>query len=341
MPARYRVIARELELLLRRSPGTEKLPTEAELCRQYGCSRQTIRSALHLLEEKGLIVRRRGSGSYPLRSAPVGRQIALVLADKEEYTAPALLRDIRKAAAELGCTVTCHETHGSVASERELLQQLLALRPAGILMQPICDAFGSFNEDLLERMEQEQIGCIFLGSHTTAPCVHMDEESGAGLLAAHLAASGHKKVAAILKCDETRGIARLRALTRALADAGMDFLPENCLFYTEQERLRLLDGDEALLRRFLQDYRGSCTAVICYGDEIAYRLLRFLRIERQETAIVSYDNSYLAREAAITSLGPARETLGTAAVKLLSQILEGRDAVSITLPQQLHVRKSG
>ena len=50
MPAKYRIIARELELLLRRSPGTEKLPTEAALCRQYGCSRQTIRSALKLLE---------------------------------------------------------------------------------------------------------------------------------------------------------------------------------------------------------------------------------------------------------------------------------------------------
>lgn len=341
MPAKYRVIARELELLLRRNPGTEKLPTEAALCRQYGCSRQTIRSALQLLEEKGLIVRRRGSGSYPTKTAPAGRQIALVLSDREEYTAPALLRDIRKAAAELGWTVACYETHGSVASEREHLQRLLSCRPAGILMSPICDAFGSFNEDLLARMEQEQIPCVFLDSHTAGSSVHMDEDSGAGLLASHLSASGHKKVAAILKCDETRGIARLRSLTRALSEAGIAFLPENCLFCTEQERLRLLDGDDFLLRRFLQDYRGSCTAVICFNDEIAYRLLRFLRAERQETVVVSYDDSYLARESAITSLGPARETLGTAAVRLLTRILEGKDPLSLSLPQELHVRKSG
>lgn len=341
MPAKYRVIARELELLLRRSPGTEKLPTEAALCRQYGCSRQTIRSALKLLEEKGLIVRRRGSGSYPAKTAPAGRQIALVLSDREEYTAPALLRSVRKAAAGAGCTVACHETHGSVASEREHLQRLLAHPPAGILLSPICDAFGFFNEDLLARMDRERIPCVFLDSHTAAPSVRMDEDSGAALLAAHLSASGHKKVAAILKCDETRGIARLRSLTRALAQAGVGFLPENCLFCTEQERLRLLDGDDALLRRFLQSYRGSCTAVICHSDEIAHRLLRVLRAEQQEIAVVSYDDSYLARESAITSLGPSQEAVGTAAVDLLTRMIEGRDAASVALPRQLHVRKSG
>ena len=56
MAAKYLIIARELEHRLRRgSEGGQKLPTEAELCRQYACSRQTVRSALKVLEERGLI----------------------------------------------------------------------------------------------------------------------------------------------------------------------------------------------------------------------------------------------------------------------------------------------
>ena len=51
MAAKYLIIARELEhRLCRGSEGGQKLPTEAELCRQYACSRQTVRSALKVLE---------------------------------------------------------------------------------------------------------------------------------------------------------------------------------------------------------------------------------------------------------------------------------------------------
>jgi GntR family transcriptional regulator of arabinose operon len=45
------------------SPG-ERLPTEAGLALQYGRSITTVRSALALLAEEGLVVRRQGSGTY-------------------------------------------------------------------------------------------------------------------------------------------------------------------------------------------------------------------------------------------------------------------------------------
>ena len=60
----------QLAALLRESiqegklkPG-EKLRSENELTAAYGCSRQTVRHALSLLEEEGLLARRRGSGTY-------------------------------------------------------------------------------------------------------------------------------------------------------------------------------------------------------------------------------------------------------------------------------------
>jgi len=41
----------------------EKLPQEMELCRQYGTSRITIRQAMELLVNRGLITKRRGTGT--------------------------------------------------------------------------------------------------------------------------------------------------------------------------------------------------------------------------------------------------------------------------------------
>lgn len=42
----------------------EKLPQELELCRQYDASRITIREAMEMLVHKGLIIKRRGSGTF-------------------------------------------------------------------------------------------------------------------------------------------------------------------------------------------------------------------------------------------------------------------------------------
>lgn len=50
-----------------------KIPTEPELCEQFGVSRVTIRRAVSDLEELGLVRRQQGSGTFVThRSAPLG-----------------------------------------------------------------------------------------------------------------------------------------------------------------------------------------------------------------------------------------------------------------------------
>jgi DNA-binding GntR family transcriptional regulator len=48
----------------------DKLPTESELCRHYGVSRHTVRSALRDLADDGLIASRQGSRSVVVKQAP-------------------------------------------------------------------------------------------------------------------------------------------------------------------------------------------------------------------------------------------------------------------------------
>lgn len=336
MPAKYRIIARELEQRLQRADGMLRLPTEAALCAEYGCSRQTVRSALGILEDKGLIVRRQGSGSYPVQNQP-SRQIAVLLADREEYTTPALLREIRKAAEAYGCTVLCLETGGSRETERGHLQKLLKQPPAGILIEPICDVLGCFCEDLLRRLTQAGIPIVYLNGGYHSPIVRYDDPAGAGLLMAHLAAQGHKKIAAIFKSDDSRGIERFRGCLRVADDLMLELRTENILWYSEQDRLELLEGDDALLRRFLHTRAADCSAVICHNDALAYRLLRLVTAEHSGLRIVSFDNSYLARDASLTSIGAEQSSVGAEAVRLLLD----KGSTSVTLPCKLHPRRSG
>lgn len=63
---KYEMIAKDLQEKIETGvyQAEERLPQEAELCKIYDASRITIRQAMELLVYNGLIVRRRGSGSY-------------------------------------------------------------------------------------------------------------------------------------------------------------------------------------------------------------------------------------------------------------------------------------
>jgi len=70
--ARYRDIAARLqkEIRLGNVAVGDLLPTETELMARYSASRQTVREALRILMDQGLIVRRAGLGSVVIAAEP-------------------------------------------------------------------------------------------------------------------------------------------------------------------------------------------------------------------------------------------------------------------------------
>src|SRR6266508_298598 len=71
----FRQLADELRSEIRsgKRTGGSKLPTESEFQAAYGVSRTTVRSALRLLETEGLVVTRKGFGSYVRERPPIRR----------------------------------------------------------------------------------------------------------------------------------------------------------------------------------------------------------------------------------------------------------------------------
>lgn len=69
---RYRSIADDLinGIIGKQFPVGTALPAETELCSRFEASRHTVREALRILEEGGLISRRQGSGSEVLADSP-------------------------------------------------------------------------------------------------------------------------------------------------------------------------------------------------------------------------------------------------------------------------------
>jgi DNA-binding GntR family transcriptional regulator len=69
---RYRAIANDLvnAIVSHKYAVGSALPPETELCEQLQASRHTIREALRILEQNGLIARRQGSGSEIIADTP-------------------------------------------------------------------------------------------------------------------------------------------------------------------------------------------------------------------------------------------------------------------------------
>lgn len=63
---KYEIIARDIEKKILRGEykADERIPQEYELCEQYDASRITIRKAMDQLVLKGLVAKRRGSGTF-------------------------------------------------------------------------------------------------------------------------------------------------------------------------------------------------------------------------------------------------------------------------------------
>jgi GntR family transcriptional regulator len=76
VPLYFRV-EQALASVIRRGviPVGSRLPAEPELCEHFGVSRSVVRQALRRLEQKGLVARRRGVGSFVVHKDPPSWQL--------------------------------------------------------------------------------------------------------------------------------------------------------------------------------------------------------------------------------------------------------------------------
>ena len=61
---KYQEISKEIEEYLTQTPAGEKLPSDRELARRFGCNALTVRKAFGPFVDRGVIVRRVGSGTF-------------------------------------------------------------------------------------------------------------------------------------------------------------------------------------------------------------------------------------------------------------------------------------
>ncbi len=354
MIPKYQYIADRLRARLTDDGASRmtKLPTEKELCERYHVSRQTVRQALQVLENEGLITRRQGSGAYATGLHPEAafNQIAVLLPSDSDYIYARLRNDLLLPLRKEGFSVSFYVTEHSVAKERAILSQLLKLPLRGLIVDPVKNALPNPNLDLYERLWHRSLPTVFLHTPYENYPQHIsiteDNFSGATQLTQYLIDGKHTHIGGIFRGDTREGLDRYLGFTRTCAAAGL--LPDDASigwYYTPE--LLALQKKQAtgFLLHFIKQKFRACSAIVCQDDEIAYWLVRELTRTGihvpEEMSVVSFDNSFLCDFSApgLTSLAPEGNPASYAADALLAQ-LRGRPSESVRLSYKLIVRGS-
>lgn len=330
--------------------GIYKLPSENELCEQYHMSRQTVRTALHLLAEEGLIEKRQGSGSYSTGLGAMQNTIAVMVNYAEEYTTPAFLANIKSILAEKGYSTNVYSTHSRISEERQILEKLKDASIRGMIVEGSKTTLPNPNLSLYEYLMAKGISILFSGGMypglTGCVCIKDNNYYGGYLLAKHLIQMGHTQIAGIFKIDDQQGPERYSGFAAAMRDFGIPFPEDLIAWYTATDLEALeMRGDTGFLTSFIRRCKGLYSSVICQNDEIAYWLIQELSYASirvpEDISVVSFDNSYMSdlNSIHITTLSHDRDP-GSAAASTLLRMIQGETVFSEDLSWNLVTKNS-
>jgi GntR family transcriptional regulator len=113
-------------------PVEERLPTENELCEEFGASRFTVREALRRMVEKGMVQRRQGAGTVVVAASPQARYVQSVssLADLSELAHDTDYELLSHTQVSLPAIIA-GEVGGKPGARWSLLRGLRRSRPEG------------------------------------------------------------------------------------------------------------------------------------------------------------------------------------------------------------------
>lgn len=355
MQTKYKMLANQLTdmVITNLKKGIYKLPTEAELCQRYQVSRQTVRQALTLLASQNLIVSKQGSGSYAtgLSVNTSHNIIGLIISSDEEYIYPELIADIRSVLADHGFSLRLFVTENQVVKEREYLEEIIDRPLRGLIVEGCKSALPNPNLDLYEQLHRQELPIIFLhGFYPALPwavCIKDDNFYGGYLLGQYLFSQGHTQIAALFKMDDIQGIERYQGFITCMRDNGHMVSDDRIGWFTTAQQSALeKKQDTHFLLDFIQKQLKSCSALICYNDEIAYWMIKELQYAGLEIpgdiTVVCFDNSYLSElsQVRITTLTHKPHEMGTCVAECMLQALQGILVSSQELPWELVGKES-
>ncbi len=333
----------------------DKIPSENELGEKFSISRQTVRQATSVLESRGLLERRRGSGTYVkytetdkeniFKSA---KTIGVVTTYLNDYIFPEIVRGIDKTLEKQGYFVQMSLTYNNTEKEANILNNLLVKDIEGLIIEPAKTGLPNVNVDIYKKIQEKEIQFIFINtSHAglDIPCISMDDYACGKEAVKYLLKNGHRNIGGVFKIDDMQGRVRYAGCVDALREEKISCADNNLIWYTTE------DKDESFFNHF-QDrilrISEECTAMVCYNDEMALKIIKILysvgKTVPNDFSLISFDDADIDLQIkfgiGLTTFAHPKEDLGKTAAKTLLKLMRHEQMEDITFAPELIRRTS-
>lgn len=281
-------------------PG-QKLYSENTLKEMFAVSRQTVRHAIGILENEGVVRRVRGSGTYINDNRQDNlikrRRVSVVTTYVDSYIFPRTIQGIENVLLEAGYTVQIAFTNNRHEREKTILEDIISRdEVSGLIVEPTKSGIPNPNLRLYQEIRKRRIPVVFINSYypqLKIPHVSINDHMAGWKITKYLISMGHKKIGGIFKLDDGQGQARFSGYMDAMFDAELSVEDGQVVWIDTVEKEHLEKSESKVLERF-QD----CTAVFCYNDEVAFSLLAIFKRHGicvpKDISIASVDDSELA-----------------------------------------------
>ena len=330
----------------------QTLMTEEELRLRFDVSRQTIRQAIALLEDDGLVDRRRGSGTY-VRHGPRKRQgivhVGVMTTFITDYIFPSIAQGLESVLNENGAVMTLSATYNDVRTERNILERMLDGQVDGLIMEGSRTARETPNRDLMNRFAERNIPVLFINGYYPGleqfPHVVMDDYGGGRTAVRTALERGYTRPAGLFKTDDLQGRERLAGFMDEMRASGMETPEERLLPFSTEERNDLYDTPRG--KKFMEMLlRREADCLICYNDIFAAQFMGRLQESGvklpQDLGIIGFDNATFSGmlTPGLTTLGHPKEAFGALAARKMLRMINGEKEESVNMAWTLIERDS-
>lgn len=339
------------------------LCTEKQLSEKYNVSRITAKRAITDLEQRGILYRKRGVGSFvsrnalaainaPVQPANESRMISFLLPfDCTKGNLFQTIEVVNKTLSANGYFMSLYISDTSSNKEKANIKLLLSQHISGLVYYPMRD---KINLNLLNELVFAGIPVVVIDKSTDCPYLHnvvSDNFEGGRLLTEHLLSLGHRNIAFLTTApiDETSSVRnRFAGYLHQMQASDIRVNPNHLVCYPHEltEAAVLSSGPNSFQSLLRQLCNAGFTAIIAENDRVAQFIhmacdAMQLRIP-EDISICGFDNTEPAQELNITSIRQDFAAIGEQISQILLASISDPSAKTqkITVPVELISRSS-
>jgi len=308
----------------------DKLPSEAEMIKEYKLGRLTVREALSILANEGLIEKHHGKGTFCKACITVPKHRIDVMLDLTNtyFVLPYYLRAFCDALEPEDVNIILSDTKNDDDKICISIEKAISEGTDGIIFQP--SFFSNMAEPklvtLLETLKEKNIPYIMIdGLYDNVPPSYavVDDFQNGVIAAKYLQSLGHKDLCMIELSEYHDFCNRKNGFCQAL-----DSPP--CIV-TFDERTQNAEDLKLLLAEMFQNH-PDVTGIFCYNDAIAqvcYKALSKLgKKVGEDISVIGVDDTVIASALtpSLTSVVHPKDQLAKEAAEAMLAILSSKQS---------------